>query len=66
MTDGPFTESKEQLAGYYRIEVDDLDAALEWAARIPVPFGVVEIRPIQLVPGPDGTPTPVGDAATTG
>ncbi|HCS58640.1 MAG TPA: hypothetical protein DIW80_16855 [Gordonia polyisoprenivorans] len=66
VTDGPYTESKEQLAGYYRIEVDDLDAALEWAGRIPVPFGVVEIRPILLVPGPDGTPTPVGDAATTG
>src|SRR5688572_2191258 len=35
-TDGPFAESKEQLGGYYIFEADDLDAALELAARVPV------------------------------
>jgi len=45
--DGPFAESKEQLAGYYLIDVPDLDAALEWAARCPAAsHGIVEVRPI--------------------
>ena len=35
VTDGPFAETKEQLGGYYLIEVDSLDDALDWAARIP-------------------------------
>lgn len=59
--DGPFMETKEQLAGYYRIRATDLDAALEWASRMPIPFGLVEVRPIVVAPGPDGTPTPVTD-----
>ncbi len=45
-TDGPFAETKEQLGGYYIIEVDDLDQALHWAAQIPHPGGCVEVRPI--------------------
>lgn len=57
ITDGPYVEAKEQLAGYYRIEVTDLDEALEWAGRIPLPFGVVEVRPVQLFAAPDGSPT---------
>ena len=45
--DGPYAETKEQLAGYYMIEVPDLDAALSWAARCPgASHGVVEVRPI--------------------
>ncbi len=45
--DGPFIETKEQLAGYFLIDVPDLDAALSWAARCPaVGHGVVEVRPI--------------------
>jgi len=45
--DGPYIDSKEQLAGYFFIEVADLDAALAWAARCPaVGHGIVEIRPI--------------------
>lgn len=45
--DGPFAESKEQLAGYYLIEVSDLDAALHWAGRCPaVQHGIVEVRAI--------------------
>jgi hypothetical protein len=45
--DGPFAETKEQLAGYYMIDVADLDAALAWAARCPgAQYGSIEVRPI--------------------
>jgi hypothetical protein len=45
--DGPFAESKEQLAGYYLIEVPDLDAAMQWAGRCPAAqHGTVEVRAI--------------------
>jgi hypothetical protein len=45
--DGPYVDSKEQLGGYYLIDVADLDAALSWAARCPtVGHGVVEVRPL--------------------
>jgi hypothetical protein len=45
--DGPFIESKEQLGGYYLIDVPNLDAALSWASKCPgVNHGVVEIRAI--------------------
>jgi hypothetical protein len=45
--DGPYAESKEQLGGFHIIEVDDLDAAIEWAARSPTALhGVVEVRPL--------------------
>jgi len=44
---GPYADSKEQLGGYYLIDVPDLDAALSWAARCPAAsHGVVEVRPI--------------------
>lgn len=47
-TDGPFAETKEQLAGYYLIGCDNLDQAMAWAAKIPsAKFGAIEIRPIQ-------------------
>jgi hypothetical protein len=52
VTDGPFAETKEQLAGYMIVECKDLDEALEWAARIPVACGgceVVEVRPIREI-----------------
>jgi hypothetical protein len=47
-TDGPFAETKEVLGGYYLFEADDLDAALEVAARIPAARmgGAVEVRPV--------------------
>ena len=46
-TDGPFAETKEQLAGYYLIEVDTLDDALEWGAGIPSSrIGTIEVRPV--------------------
>jgi hypothetical protein len=45
--DGPFIDSKEQLGGYYLIDVPNLDAALSWASKCPgVNHGVVEIRAI--------------------
>ena len=46
-TDGPFAETKEQLGGYYVIDVDSLDEALAWAARIPsARLGSIEVRPL--------------------
>ena len=45
--DGPFAEAKEQLGGFFIIEVADHDTALEWAARYPAgPAGGVEVRPV--------------------
>ena len=45
--DGPYAETKEQLGGYYMIDVPDLDAALSWAARCPgASHGAMEVRPI--------------------
>ena len=50
ITDGPFTETKEQLAGIYILNCKDLDEALEMAARIPdAVFGSIEIRPVMEV-----------------
>jgi hypothetical protein len=47
ITDGPFAETKEQIAGFYVIECDDLDEALELASRNPAAdFGTVEVRPV--------------------
>ncbi len=51
--DGPFADTKEQLGGYVIIDVPNLDAALEWAARAPcATAGSVEIRPV--MPNPPG------------
>ncbi len=48
--DGPYAEAKEQLGGYYMIDVPDLDAALSWAARCPgANHGVVEVRPLWVM-----------------
>ncbi len=47
LTDGPYVESKEHLIGYYIIEADNLDVALDWAAKVPnARIGSVEVRPI--------------------
>ena len=47
--DGPFAETKEQLGGYYVIEVDNLEQALEWAAKMPgMSSGAVEVRPLGM------------------
>ena len=50
-TDGPFAETKEQLGGYYLVDVDSEDEALEWAAKIPsARFGTIEVRPVVVFP----------------
>jgi hypothetical protein len=47
IVDGPFAETKEQLGGYYLIDVPDREAALAWAARCPAAtHGAVEVRPV--------------------
>jgi hypothetical protein len=52
--DGPFAETKEQLAGYYILDCRDLDEAVEWAAKIPTSCqgapGYVEVRPLREMP----------------
>jgi hypothetical protein len=54
-SDGPFAEAKEHLAGFYLIECDGLDRAIEHAARIPdARYGGVEVRPVL----PPGEPVP--------
>ena len=48
VTDGPFAETKEQLGGYYVLDVENLDAAIEWVHKCPAAqYGTVELRPIQ-------------------
>jgi hypothetical protein len=51
VTDGPFAETKEHLAGYYIMECANLDEAIEWAAKIPTACqgrqGCIEIRPMR-------------------
>src|SRR5260221_10906441 len=61
--DGPFAETKEHLAGYYILECENLDQAIEWAARIPTACqgndGCIEIRPLpgmRARSGPDANP----------
>ena len=47
VTDGPFAETKEQLGGYYLMECENLDQAVEWAAKIPTAQAdTIEVRPV--------------------
>jgi hypothetical protein len=46
VSDGPFAETKEQLGGYYVLDCQDLDDALEWARKIPLGSGAIEVRPV--------------------
>lgn len=51
VTDGPFAETREQLGGYYLIDVEDLDEAMAIASSLPpASVGSVEIRPLETVP----------------
>lgn len=53
-TDGPFAETKEQLGGYYTIDVPNLDEAVRWAARCPgAQGGSIEVRPVGLTEDSD-------------
>ena len=48
VSDGPFAETREQLGGYYLLDVENLDEAIKWANRCPgVKHGTIELRPIQ-------------------
>lgn len=52
VTDGPFAETREQLGGYFIVDVGDLDEAIDIAARLPgAGLGTIEIRPIMEIPG---------------
>ncbi|MPZ94719.1 MAG: YciI family protein [Propionibacteriales bacterium] len=52
-TDGPFAEAKELLAGFYLLECESLERAIECAARVPeAEFGLVEVRPVLEFGGP--------------
>ncbi|HVB43293.1 MAG TPA: YciI family protein [Streptosporangiaceae bacterium] len=51
VTDGPFTETKEALGGFYLIEARDLDHAIEIARLCPARFGGVEVRPVMDTSG---------------
>ena len=55
VTDGPFAETREQLGGYFLVEVENLDQAIGIAARIPMARkGTVEVRPVIELPGLSG------------
>jgi hypothetical protein len=57
VTDGPFAETKEQLAGFYIIDCEDLEEAIGWASKIPTTCkggpGCIEIRPMPALPKKD-------------
>jgi hypothetical protein len=46
VSDGPFAETKEQLGGFYLLDCENLDEAIAWAKKIPMPGGKVEVRPV--------------------
>jgi hypothetical protein len=55
VTDGPFAETREQLGGYFLVDVGDFDEAIAIAARIPMARqGTVEVRPVVEMPGLPG------------
>ncbi len=57
ITDGPFAETREQLAGYYVVDAVDLNEAIRIAARVPVArLGTVEVRPVLEIPGLPSSP----------
>jgi hypothetical protein len=54
VTDGPFAETKEQLGGFYIVDVPSEQEALDWAAKMPShPFGRVEVRPVMVFDQPE-------------
>jgi hypothetical protein len=66
VTDGPFAETKEHLAGYYIMNCENLDEAIEWASKIPTACqghaGCIEIRPMRWQPAGAG-PRPIAENA---
>lgn len=52
VTDGPFVETREQIGGYFMVEAESLEEAVEIAGRIPsARIGTVEVRPVEVVEG---------------
>jgi hypothetical protein len=68
VTDGPFAETKEHLAGYYILDCENLDEAIDWAARIPTGChgveGCIEIRPLLWQPSRAEREAAAGHAAS--
>lgn len=51
VVDGPFAETKEQLGGFYVVDVPDIETAVDWAGRMPhLGIGAVEVRPVMEIP----------------
>jgi hypothetical protein len=51
VTDGPYSETKEQLGGFYLVEAESAEEALGWAEKIPAArYGAIEVRPLLPVP----------------
>jgi len=50
VTDGPYTETEEQLGGFYLVRAADLDEALDLAGGIPIPSASIEVRPVKFRP----------------
>ena len=58
VTDGPFAETKEMLAGFYLVDAKDLNEAIRLAAGIPpAKYGTIEVRPVRALDIPGGTPS---------
>jgi hypothetical protein len=58
VTDGPFAETKEMLAGYYMVDAKDLNEAIRLASGIPpAKFGTIEVRPVRMLDIAGGTPS---------
>ena len=57
LTDGPFAETKEQLGGYYLVDVESIDEAIQWATKIPsARFGSIEVRPVMVFDREEASP----------
>jgi hypothetical protein len=66
VTDGPFAETKEMLAGYYMVDAKDLNEAIRLASGIPpAKYGTIEVRPVRALDLPGGTPIASNNVAGT-
>jgi len=63
ITDGPYAESKEALGGFYLLECKDLDEALDWAKKVPVRGGLIEVRPVMDYEAAGAEAPPSGETA---
>jgi hypothetical protein len=64
VSDGPFAETTEVLGGYYVVDVPDVEAARDWAARMPsAPYGSVEVREIVVFDAPPSSESQAGSTA---